>query len=401
MNILFLSELFYPHGSGGELATYLWAELLAESGFNVKIVTNKFFNEPEASRYGNMTIYRIPLLKSYDSVKYSIIGRFNVLFSNFIRKLLVWADVIYIPRFWYMAIPVTKAYKKPVIVHLHGYIPTCPLATRYDLSKNEICRRNSCNPKCIIAHEKAHSRTALETLGSSLLNFAVWPYIRRLVILSDAVICVSNAQKNMIMAHMPSLARKCYVIYNPLPEVAQLEINSKDMGYFGGLSPLKGFHVLYQALKHVYSRITIHATGFYLTNKRSIRPSTNTKIVFYERLQKEHYQKVLDQVSTVLVPSVWLEPSPYIVCEALLTRRLVIASEIGGIPELVEGCPGVFLVPPGDAKSLAEAIDYVNSLDKQTICELSYMNRTNFLKKFSNEKSLQEFIQVLERLEIG
>ena len=40
MNILFLSELFYPHGSDGELATYLYAKLLSQKGFNVKVVTN-------------------------------------------------------------------------------------------------------------------------------------------------------------------------------------------------------------------------------------------------------------------------------------------------------------------------------------------------------------------------
>jgi len=398
MNILFLSELLYPHAGGAQLATHLWAELLAKSGFNIKIVTNRSPNEPVVSKYDNVTIYRIPLLKSHESIKYCIVKRFDVLLSNFIKKLLAWADVIYIPRFWYAAIPVAKAYGKPITVHIHDYIPICPLATRYNLSKNEVCERSFCFPSCILAHERAHGKSFLKALISSLLNLAVWPYIGRLITLSDAVICVSNAQRNMIVAHMPSLAQKCHVIHNPLPKISALEINGKDMGYFGGPSPLKGFNVLCQALKHVRSKVTIHATGFNFSSQSLVMLSSRSRIIFYERLPKEHYKKIYRGIHTVLVPSIWLEPSPYVVCEALLSRRILIASKIGGIPELVEGCPGVFLFQPGDYKRLAELIEYVNNLDEQTILDLGNKNREAFLKRFNNERSLRKFLDLLKTL---
>jgi hypothetical protein len=53
VNILFLSELFYPHGSGGELATYLYAKLLSEAGINVIVITNRFAGEPDVSKKEN------------------------------------------------------------------------------------------------------------------------------------------------------------------------------------------------------------------------------------------------------------------------------------------------------------------------------------------------------------
>jgi hypothetical protein len=49
MNILFLSELFYPHG-GAELATYLYAKLLSEAGFNAVVITNRFTGESDVSK---------------------------------------------------------------------------------------------------------------------------------------------------------------------------------------------------------------------------------------------------------------------------------------------------------------------------------------------------------------
>jgi len=399
MNILFLSEILYPHRGGAELATYLWAELLAKSGFNIKIVTNRFPNEPEISKYNNMTIYRIPLLKIQESIKYSILRMSNILFSNLIRKLLVWSDVVYIPRFWYMAIPMAKAYGKPVIIHLHDYIPICPLATRYNFFDNKVCSsRFLCHPSCIIAHERVQGKSFSETLKSSLLNMAVWPHIGRLIRLSDAVVCVSNAQRNMIVEHMPSLAKKCQVIYNPMPKLSDIEINGKDMGYLGGPSPTKGFNVLCSALKLVKSKVTIHATGFNLPIQSLVKPLIRSKTIFYERLPEKLYKKVYRRIHTVLVPSIWLETYGYVVSEALLSRRLVIASEIGGMPELVDGCPGVFLFQPGDHERLAELIEYVSRLDKQTILDLGYENREAFVKRFNNEDSLKKFSNLLNLL---
>jgi hypothetical protein len=47
LNILFLSELFYPHGSGGELDTFIYANLLSTANVNVVVITNRFGGEPE------------------------------------------------------------------------------------------------------------------------------------------------------------------------------------------------------------------------------------------------------------------------------------------------------------------------------------------------------------------
>ena len=397
MNILFLTELLYPHGSGGELATYLWAQLLAESGRKVRVVTSSFPSEPERSERGNLEIFRLPTLGASASVKYCLLGRFDVLLSNFFRKLLAWADVVCIPRFWYSAIPVAKAYGKPVITHLHGYIPVCPVATLYDLSRNRICdSHNSCRPSCIIAHEKAHGKNFLETMGSTLLNSATWRYLRKLVELSDSVICVSKAQRDIIIAHMPSLTRKCYLIYNPLPELSEIEINGRDMGYFGGPSPLKGFNVLCSALRYVKNKVTIHATGFDPSKQGLIQFSNKSRILFYERLPQSLYEQIHKETHTVLVPSIWAEPFGYVVAEAILQGRLVIASKVGGVPEQVNGCPGVFSFESGDYRHLAELIEYVNDLSVETIRDLAAKNREVFLKRFDNKKVEQELMSVLD-----
>jgi glycosyltransferase involved in cell wall biosynthesis len=61
----------------------------------------------------------------------------------------------------------------------------------------------------------------------------------------------------------------------------------------------------------------------------------------------------LHAADVVLVPSVWDEPFGRAVIEGLSTGRPVLASRVGGIPEVLEGPMARFLFERGDAESLA------------------------------------------------
>jgi glycosyltransferase involved in cell wall biosynthesis len=395
-----LSELFYPHGSGGELATYLYAELLRKTGINVVVVTNRFSGEPEVSRSENLIVYRLPLFNETKGVKYLILRRFDILISGFMKKLMKWADIVYIPKFWFSAIPFAKACKKPVIVHLHGYHPICPLSVLYDLSKNRICQRQRsviCSLKCIMtdARKKTTFPKVLELVA---LNFTARYYIDRFVRLSDSIICVSKAQERLIIEHFPSMAKKIHMIYNPLPEVVDFDGRVGDFGYFGGPSILKGFNVVCQALRKVNPKIKIHFTKMPKMSADLFDGLRQLGIIAYETLPGEIYKNLYKQIQVVVVPSVWCEPWGYTVSEALLSRRLVIASSVGGIPEQVEGLEGAFLFQPGNSEQLADQIANVRDLSEEVKAELGFKNKEKFLTKFDNEKTLRNFISVLEKV---
>jgi glycosyltransferase involved in cell wall biosynthesis len=70
---------------------------------------------------------------------------------------------------------------------------------------------------------------------------------------------------------------------------------------------------------------------------------------------REQYQKA----SVVVVPSVWPEPCPTVVLEAMAHGRPVVGSRTGGIPDLVEDRLSGLLVQPNDPGALAEALSQI------------------------------------------
>lgn len=64
----------------------------------------------------------------------------------------------------------------------------------------------------------------------------------------------------------------------------------------------------------------------------------------------------LARVSVVVVASRWPENQPYAVLEAQALGRAVVATRVGGVPELVDDGVDGLLVPPGDPAALALAV---------------------------------------------
>lgn len=391
-NVLVLSEIFYPHGSGAELATNLYSKLLANSGVKVKVITNRYAGEPIKSENRNLTIYRLPLFKNEGNIKYLAVENLGVHFSEFFRNLVQWADVVYIPSCWYFAIPVVKAYGKSVVVHLHSYNLVCSTGSMYDISCASSCANRVCNPKCITTYEQAKGRRLSRVFMSTALNLTLGRCMTRLLEMSDKVICVSNAEKQLVLNRMPSLTKNIDVAYNPIPQINLSSIEGGAMGYFGGPSTLKGYNVILNALPHL-QQVVIHATKF---NKTPPLIAGNSRIVFHGLLSDEPYQRVYRQLSTVLVPSVWPETWGYVITEALLSGRVVIASPSGGIPEQISGLKGCFTFKSGDGLKLAESINYVRGLKKETLADLGIKNREGFLRKYNNVQVLKDFLGILD-----
>lgn len=67
-------------------------------------------------------------------------------------------------------------------------------------------------------------------------------------------------------------------------------------------------------------------------------------------------QRAIGAAAIVVVPSRWYENAPYVVLEAMAAGVPVIASDIGGLPELVRHGETGLLVPPANAAALDKTV---------------------------------------------
>jgi glycosyltransferase involved in cell wall biosynthesis len=397
MKILFLSELFYPHGGGAEFATYLIAKELTKNGHEIKIVTNEFEGESKQSQMDGFSVIRKPLLNNPNSVKFSMLLKGGHFTNRWLSTYVGWADVVYVPRYWYSSIPLIKKMGKPLIVHLHDYIPICPVSNLFDSRSNKLCSERGCSAGCVYSYERLKGTDKIGSNVSSVLNSTIGRYMGWLIKCSDAVICVSNAQRDLITCRIPELKEKTSVIYNPLPDLQQIPITNKGFAFFGGSSPLKGFQVLAKAIPRVQDQsFKVKAAGF-----RDPDWSTNELDKRFELLgwvSEKDLSKVNSEVVSVLVPSIWAEPAPYVVYEAILRGRLVIGSKIGGIPEQLEGCKGCLLTKPGDPSDLADKIEVMLGLDLDEAQSFADYNRDNLKKKDHDRRMVKDFESLMKRL---
>lgn len=70
----------------------------------------------------------------------------------------------------------------------------------------------------------------------------------------------------------------------------------------------------------------------------------------------EAVPQVMSGIDVLVVPSIWPENSPKVILEALLSGAPVVASRIGGIPEVVLHEQNGLLFEPGDVEGLAHTI---------------------------------------------
>ena len=145
-------------------------------------------------------------------------------------------------------------------------------------------------------------------------------------------------------------------------EVEKLEPKTEaggDVVFAGRLSAEKGVDTLIAAIGRLRPTATLQVAGEGPEGSRlqaladDLAPG---RVVFHGRLGKADTVALLRSAAVVAVPSRWYENQPMIVLEAMALGVPVVASDMGGLPELVEPDVTGALVPPDDDEALAAAL---------------------------------------------
>lgn len=124
--------------------------------------------------------------------------------------------------------------------------------------------------------------------------------------------------------------------------------------FVGDLSRDKGVDVLlraYAGLTNVPPLVLI-GQNYLSLSTASLPPN----VVVFDGWPHTAVMEAWRRCSIALVPSVWPEPFGIVVLEAMACGKPLIASNVGGIPDIVADHESGILVPPGDVVALRQAI---------------------------------------------
>jgi glycosyltransferase involved in cell wall biosynthesis len=168
-------------------------------------------------------------------------------------------------------------------------------------------------------------------------------------------------------------ARRVEVLPNfcePLdvPEAAQVR---EGVVYAGRLSPEKGVDVLIDACaRGGIEQVTIIGDGPSEASLRQQAGALGGAVRFTGWLGKADVWSSIARARVLCVPSIWYENCPIIVLEAMAIGTPVLASDLGGLGELLDGGNAGFLTRPGDPAALSQALGRVLASDQERLADI-------------------------------
>jgi len=373
------------------LASHLIAGLLRDAGFKLTIV----HGTREPLRLNGVRYVYSSLLSVRDKhrlwLNCSILAR-----KHWFLKLISSSDVVYIPRYCYPLIPVIKKLGKRVVVHLHDYQPV----SYNSIVFSKQMARSRVNAVSFEVLEHGSIARALLAGFTSPVNRLCRVWLKD----ADAVICVSRRQAELISELASELTEKLKVVYNPLPNIPLVEKNLGDPTflYLGGDSYVKGFPIFLRASQEVLKRnlnVKFLLAGDFKDVNRLIIEKLNGSFKraysLLGYLKHEEVSKLYSISYALLFPSICEEPLPYAVLEAMLTGTIPIASEVGGVPEIIGGTLAEkMLFEPGNVGELVGRMGSVLTMSSEQIADVGYKLREVVVKKFDPEVVKRELIKM-------
>lgn len=122
--------------------------------------------------------------------------------------------------------------------------------------------------------------------------------------------------------------------------------------YAGRLAPGKGIEKLLEAAVRARVRVIVAGEGPMAEGLRSSYPDAE----FVGWLDGDGVRSLLRSARATVLPSTCVENAPLAVIESMAAGVPVVASAIGGVPELLDDGREGILVPPGDVDALASAL---------------------------------------------
>lgn len=237
---------------------------------------------------------------------------------------------------------------------------------------------------------------------------------------ADSIICTSGAVKKSLLEFGVD-EKKCSVIHN---SILEQDAGRKDLadareslgvpqgaplvGMIGQITPWKGQAVFVEAIPAILkgcpsARFVLvgdimnpHDREYKESIERLVSRGGLKDRVILAGFRKD-INEVMKSLDIVVHASIKPDALPTVILEAMFMEKPVVATAVGGVPEIIGDGEGGFLVPPGDPAAMASAV--LKLLGDRDLCaKVGKQGRRALLENFRPEEYLKKVLGVYEGL---
>ncbi len=184
----------------------------------------------------------------------------------------------------------------------------------------------------------------------------------------------------------------------PLPENA-----GPILGCLGSFEHRKGQPILFEAiaslvsdsLANIYLLLVGDGPDEAMLREQVKLMGLEKQVAFFPFTRRPQY--VFERIDMTILPSLYKEGLPNVLLESMAMNVPVIASRLGGVPEVVLAGQTGYTVKVGDSKQLAAAINrlWANQQVYRQMCEYT---RQFIKEKFDKNTQFEQFLNYFKRI---
>lgn len=200
---------------------------------------------------------------------------------------------------------------------------------------------------------------------------------RFILVHSRRVVTVSEELRRRLIELIPEAEAKSEVIPMGVHVEAPMEFDEADGGnpttgsvrrrvlYIGRLTEVKGVRYLISAMQRISeAELIIAGDGQRRASLEALSRDNGAPVQFVGWVDADQKRELLQACDVVVIPSVVLadgrtEGTPVVCLEAMAAGKAIIASRVGGIPELIRDGVNGFLVEPASVEALSHTLERV------------------------------------------
>lgn len=403
MKILMVNKFFYIKG-GSETYYFALKKLSEENGDEVIDFSMKDKKNFE-SQYSKFFVDSVDYNKKQSLIS-KIKAGFKIIYSFEAKRKLerlikeTKPDIAHLHIFQHQLslsiLDVLKKYNIPIVYTAHDLKMLCPNYKM--LTHGKVCEQckngkyfNCLKNKCIKNSSIKSTIGMLEAYTNKL---------RKSYDIIDHIITPSEFYKDKFIefgieqekiSHIPNFLDTKQIKYDT--------IQTDDYFlYFGRLSEEKGIMTLIKAMEGIkYSNLKIVGTGPLEEEiKEYIKNNNIANIEMLGFKSGKELYTIVGNAKAVVLPSEWYENGPYSAIESLKLGRIIIGSDLGGIPELIDGNGYIF--EHGNIKELHEILEKVQNLDEKSIIKMQNKSYKKFEKEYTDKIHYERIQEIYKKL---